>query len=75
MEQLATVLVIVVGGALGIAMTLRRHEIAYPLVIVWAFVGIVVSQAGYPLVQWAAGLTALVVAITLIASRVLVRKP
>jgi len=73
-EQLATVLVIVVGGALGVAMTLRRHEIAYPLVIVWAFVGIVVSQEGIALVQWAAGLSALVVAITLLTSRVFLRK-
>lgn len=73
-EQLATVLVIVVGGALGVAMTLRRQEIAYPLVIVWAFVGIIVSQAGIALVQWAAGLTALVVAITLFTSRVFLRK-
>ncbi len=69
-EQLATVLVIVVGGALGVTMTLRRHEIAYPLVIVWAFVGIVVSQSGIALVQWAAGLTALVVAGTLFIARV-----
>jgi hypothetical protein len=72
--QLATMLVILVGGALGVAMTLRRREIAYPLVIVWAFIGIVVNQMGTPLVVWTAGLSAAVVAATLIVSRVSVKR-
>lgn len=71
--EIWTALVIVVGAGLGIAMTLFRREIAYPLVIVWAFVGIVVSQAAVPLVAWTAGASALIVAVTLIASRLLKR--
>lgn len=67
--QLATMLVILVGGALGVAMALRRREVAYPLVIVWAFVGIVVNQMGTPLVVWTAGLSAAVVAINLVVAR------
>jgi len=67
--QLATMLVILVGGALGVAMTLRRREVAYPLVIVWAFIGIVVNQMGTPLVVWTAGLSAAVVAINLVVAR------
>lgn len=76
--QLWTALVIVVGAGLGVAMTLLRREVAYPLVIVWAFVGIVVSQSGVPLVAWTAGLGALAVAAVLIASslrRALARQP
>ncbi|MBN1936925.1 MAG: tryptophan-rich sensory protein [Anaerolineae bacterium] len=64
-----TALVIAVGAGLGVAMTLLRREVAYPLVIVWAFVGIVVSQAQVPLVAWTAGLGALAVVVALIVSR------
>jgi benzodiazapine receptor len=40
-----TLLVLLVGVGLGIAMTLRRKEVAYPLVLVWAFTGIWMKQS------------------------------
>jgi hypothetical protein len=39
-----TILVLLAGVGLGVAMTLLRQEIAYPLVLVWAYVGIWLKQ-------------------------------
>ncbi|MGD0004080.1 MAG: tryptophan-rich sensory protein [Anaerolineaceae bacterium] len=40
-----TVLILLVGVGLGVAMTLVRQEIAYPLVLVWAYIGIWSKQS------------------------------
>lgn len=57
-------------------MALRHRDIAYLLVLVWAFAGIGVKQAETPLVAnaaWVAtGLVALMVIVTAVQSR---RKP
>ena len=46
-----TLIMLAVGAGLAIAMTIVRHEIAYPLVLVWAYLGIWVKQTpGNPLV-------------------------
>jgi translocator protein len=50
-----TIVMLLVGVGLGVAMTLLRQEIAYPLVLVWAFIGIWLKQT---LVSPAVGLTA-----------------
>ncbi len=47
-------------------MILRRHEILYPVVLIWAFIGIAVQQAATPVVGLAAGLCALVLALVLL---------
>ena len=39
-----TILILLVGVGLGVAMTLVRQEIAYPLVLVWAYIGIWFKQ-------------------------------
>jgi hypothetical protein len=39
-----TIVILLVGVGLGIAMTLLRQEIAYPLVLVWAYIGIWLKQ-------------------------------
>jgi translocator protein len=71
--DLWTVIVIVVGALLGIAMIRLRNEIAYPLVIVWAFAGILFKPESPQMVGTAAGLAAtailLFLAITLLRSR------
>ncbi len=60
------VIMLVVGAAIT-ALVLRTHrDIAYALVIVWAFVGIAVKLVGTPLVSVTAALSAVVVAITLV---------
>ena len=39
-----TIVILLAGVGLGIAMTLLRQEIAYPLVLVWAYLGINLKQ-------------------------------
>ena len=41
-----TIIVLLVGTALAVAMAFLRKEIAYPLVAVWAFIGIYKRTAG-----------------------------
>lgn len=54
-----TILVLVVGTALGILMIRNRNEIAYPLVLIWAFAGILFKPQSIPPVSTAAGIAAL----------------
>jgi hypothetical protein len=60
-EPLWAVILLGVATLLGVLMIFLRKEVAYPLVLVWAFVGIWVKQAATPLVAT----TALVGAILL----------
>jgi hypothetical protein len=48
------VIMLIVAAVLAGAMMLTRGDIAFLLVIVWAFVGIAVKQSGVPLVANAA---------------------
>jgi hypothetical protein len=57
-----------VAGVLGIAMTLLRKEVAYPLVIVWASVGIAVARGFASSVGITAIASAVVVTVVLIAA-------
>jgi translocator protein len=57
-EQVFTVIMLAIGSLLGFLMARRRAEVAYPLVLAWAFAGIFVNQAGFTLVVIAAGLAA-----------------
>jgi hypothetical protein len=63
-----TVIMVVVAGVLGIAMTLLRDEVAYPLVIVWASVGIAVARGFGSSVGITAIASAVVVSVVLIAA-------
>lgn len=56
-----TVIMLGVASLLGVLMIFLRHEIAYPLVLVWAFIGIWVKHSDTPLVST----TALVLAAAL----------
>ncbi len=67
--EIWTVIMIVIAVVLGILMTLRRQEIAYPLVLVWAIFGINQNSIGGPFVHT----TALVAAIVLLAAVFLLR--
>jgi len=60
-EVLWTVILLGVASLLGVLMIFLRKEVAYPAVLVWAFVGIWVKQGATPLVA----MTALVGAILL----------
>ena len=67
--EIWTVIVLLVGTGLGIAMTLLRREVAYPLVIIWSFIGIVVARPDVLPVAVIAGIGAVVVFMILFVSR------
>jgi hypothetical protein len=64
-----TVAVMLVAAGLGIAMIVDRKELAYPLVIVWALIGIAVKRADIPAIAVTAWIAAAVVLLTLGWSR------
>jgi translocator protein len=49
-EQIVTVVMLAIGSLLGLIMVARHREVAYPLVLAWAFAGIVVRQSEFSLV-------------------------
>jgi hypothetical protein len=61
-----TAIMLAAGALIGLLMVLREHEIAFPLVLVWAFSGIAVAFPETPLVttaSWAAAGLALALAV------------
>ena len=72
--ELWTAMMVAIAAVLGIAMIWQRQEIAYPLVIVWALVGISVKQAGVPLITMSTWVSALAVLVALGWSRLRTRK-
>jgi hypothetical protein len=71
--EIWTVIMLAIGAAIAITMILTRRDIAYTLVILWAYAGIVVKQSGTPLVAGTAGAAAIVVALVLLAALVMRR--
>jgi len=69
------VIMLVVGAAIASAVGLTRGDVAYMLVIVWAFVGIAVKHAATPLVATAAWTTAGIVVLMLVVSVLIRRRP
>lgn len=61
-------IMLAIGTALTIIMIVRFRDVAYTAVIVWAFIGIVVSQADTTLVAGFAGAGAALVAIWLVVA-------
>lgn len=57
------IVMLAVATLLGVLMIFLRREVAYPLVLVWAFVGIWVSQADTPVVANTALVSAIVLAV------------
>jgi hypothetical protein len=53
-----TVAVLLVAAGIGAALISLRQEVAFPLVLVWAFIGIAVKQAATPVVAITAGILA-----------------
>ncbi len=73
--QIWAVVLLAVGTLIAAFIAFTWRDVAYLLVLVWAFVGIVVAQADAPLVAGAAGIAAAVVALVLIGSQFLVKPP
>lgn len=62
------VIMLVAGAAIASAVSLSRGDVAYVLVIVWAFIGIGVKHGDTPIVSFMAFLMAVLVALTLLVS-------
>ncbi len=71
--QVWAVILLAAGVGIATAVSLTRRDVAYLLVLVWAFAGVAVKQAAVPLVAvsaWiAAGLVALALVVGLLAGR------
>jgi hypothetical protein len=65
--DLWSVLVIAVALLITLAVIATRKDVAYGLVLIWALVGIAVNQSAYPNVAMAAEVSAVVIAVGLIA--------
>lgn len=61
-----TVIMLVAGVAIASAVSLTRGDVAYMLVIVWAFAGIAVKHAGTPVVATAAWVATALAALMLV---------
>ena len=64
--EIWAVIMLVVGAGIASAVSISRGDVAYVLVIVWAFAGIAVKHANTPIVTITAGVMALIVALTLL---------
>ncbi|GAA5529673.1 tryptophan-rich sensory protein [Herpetosiphon gulosus] len=70
-DSVWTVILLAIGVCLAAFITLRQRDIAYNGVLLWAFIGIAVKQAAFPLVMNAAIVAA--VAIALLIGLALIR--
>jgi benzodiazapine receptor len=69
-----TVIMLLVGVGLASAISFTRGDVAYMLVIIWAFVGIAVKHGDTPVVAIAAGVATGLVGLALVAGVVLTRQ-
>lgn len=65
--ELWAVIMLMVASGLGAYFALRRHDIVYVAVLIWALIGIAVKHSAVPSVPWAASGLALVLAICAVA--------
>ncbi|ERN41706.1 hypothetical protein KR51_00015490 [Rubidibacter lacunae KORDI 51-2] len=61
-----TVVVVLLSGAIAAIVTLRRHDVAFPLVFVWASVAIAVRNHSVPSIAWTAGGLAIALVVLLL---------
>jgi len=73
--EIWAVVMLVAGLLIAAAMSLTRADVAYLLVIIWAYIGIAVKQAGTPLVSNTAWIISAIVAILLVIGWFLRRQP
>jgi len=73
-ETIWTVIVLVVGVILGLIMTLKRSEVFYTLVLIWAFIGITQNGSGDNFVATTAWAGSAILAIFLVIARGVLRR-
>lgn len=70
-EPIWAVIMLVIATGIAFIMSLTRADVAYLLVIIWAFIGIAIKQSATESVSIAAWVTASIVAMMLIAAIVI----
>jgi hypothetical protein len=70
---IVSALLVIVAAGLGVAMIFQRSEIAYPLVLVWALIGIAVARADEPVIAAVALLSVLGLLAVLLRNRLNMR--
>jgi len=73
-ETIWTVIVLVVGVILGLIMTLKRSEVFYTLVLIWAFIGITQNGSGDNVIATTAWAGSAILAIFLVIARGVLRR-
>ena len=73
--EIWAVVMLVAGMLIAAAMSLTRADVAYLLVIIWAYIGIAIKQSGTPLVSNTAWIISAIVAILLVIGWFLRRQP
>lgn len=73
--ELIAGLVLLTGLAIAVTFVWRFADVAYGLVIVWAYAGIGVKEAATPIVPWVAGAGAVAIAALLVATIIRQRPP
>ena len=67
------VALLVVATGIGFVMIFKRQQIAYPVVLTWAFIGIYVKQGGTPVVAYTALVLGVAIAVLTLARTILKR--
>jgi len=62
------ILVIIVAVAITVLVLATRKDVAYALVVIWALVGISVKQSGNPTIVLLTEISAIVVAVVVLAT-------
>lgn len=62
-EWFWTLLLLLIAGYLGVYMIVRKQDIAYAFVILWAYLAILVERRGYPLIPFVCWLVIAVLSI------------
>ena len=73
-DEVWTIIMLVVGASIASLVTLTRRDVAYMLVILWAFAGIAVKHTETPVVATAAWIVTALAALVLVAGIVLGRR-
>lgn len=73
-ETLWTVVVLAVATIIGLLMTIKREEVFYTLVLIWAFIGITQNGSGDSVVTISAWAGAAVLLVTIIAVRGILKR-
>lgn len=68
-----SILILIIATLIGLLVVVRRRDIAYGLVFVWAFTGIAIKQGANPTVSLLTGASAILILMALIAVAILNR--